>query len=239
MSVKAVRSEVVLLGYTNRVDLPAKAARFCTSDAPVEEIMEVNEAVSAILKRVIEMGHLSVLEHFNVTFGVSGISRVTEVQLARHRIGTSCSIKSGRYTTAGPEFQAVIPLSIAASKWVIVGALEVTAENLIELCHQFYLRLIAAGVPAEDARFILPQATATQLMVTMNARQLLHFFSERCCSCAQWEIRGMAGQMLTICRELQPDIFNLAGPKCEVLGYCPESKTKHCGRKPHKKEFFQ
>jgi len=238
--IEQVKPEVVLVTCTEDRMVPAKAARLCTSTKTVAEILEPFEGDEGIIEKVMGYGHQSISEHFSVTFGVSGISRVTETQLVRHRVGSTYSVKSGRYTKVGENFKVVIPekikgksslVGIPSEDWpsldIVLGV-----DDLINICHEAYLDLLAQGVPPEDARYILPQATATQLLVTMNARQLLHFFGERCCSKAQWEFREAANQMLQICLELHPVLFKNAGPKCLALGFCPEQKS--CGLRPPK-----
>ena len=234
--IEQVTPEVVLVTYTGMPEIPAKAARFCTSSRTVQEILESCEGDTEVLERVMGLGHGSVLEHFSVTFGVSGISRVTETQFVRSRIA-SFSVKSGRYTRIKEFFQVVVPKALCGKFWrpkepghPLVA--EISPIELIHMCHQMYLDLLAQGVAPEDARYILPQATATQLLVTMNARELLHFFSLRCCGHAQWEIRIVAFKMLAICKQLQPIIFKNAGPPCASTGFCTEQKS--CGRKPRK-----
>lgn len=214
--------QVVLLAHTNMEIVSSKAAQFCTSSSTVDEIMEPRDNDEAVLRRVLNMGHLSVLEHFSATFGISGISRVTEVQLVRHRVA-SYSIKSGRYTTLGDDYEVVIPKSLVGTSY----------RTFVEMAHQLYKNAVKNGVPAEDARYLLPQATATQAMVTMNARELLHFFGERCCTCAQWEIRGVANKMLNICQTQFPSLFVGAGAKCLRDNVCREWHTKWCGKAPH------
>lgn len=239
--LQVVSPQVVLLAHTNHPMLPAKAARFCTSSQPVEKIMEPAAFDEAILDKVVnELGHESVVEHFSVSLGISGISRVTEVQLVRHRIA-SFSIKSGRYTKIKEFFEAVIPRSLVGKFWrpkngYVHVKEAISPDELLHMCHQMYLDLIEQGVPAEDARYILPQATATQLILTMNARELLHFFEKRCCGRAQWEIRQVAKQMLAICKDLQPTIFRNAGPECIKTGFCREDQKQSCGLRPHYSE---
>ena len=96
--------------------------------------------------------------------------------------------------------------------------------------YRIYSRLIEVGIPEEDARYILPNACTTNIILTMNARELRHFFSLRCCERAQWEIRELAKKMLKICKEVSPIIFEDAGPSCVRDGFCRESKS--CGRAP-------
>ena len=230
--IERVKPEVVLVTCTEDRMVPAKAARLCTSTKTVAEILEPFEGDEAVMEKVMGYGHQSIAEHFSVTFGVSGISRVTETQMVRHRVGSTYSVKSGRYTKVGDNFKVVVPESLKGKWWSWKVAEFLRPEEMITLCYQMYLSLLKQGVPPEDARYILPQATATQLLVTMNARQLLHFFGERCCSKAQWEIREVANQMLQICLELHPVLFKNAGPKCLALEFCPEEKS--CGLRPPK-----
>jgi len=167
------------------------------------------------------MGHLSVLEHASFTFGVDGISRVTSHQLVRHRLA-SYSQQSQRYVKfSAPEY--VVPETIATDE-ERRGRFVSAMEGLFRL----YSDLVKAGVPAEDARFLLPNAACTRIIITMNARELLHFFRLRCCERAQWEIREMATEMLVLAREKAPFIFRDSGPAC-VTGPCSEGEMT-CGR---------
>lgn len=227
--IEAVKNEVILVTRTGLDTVAAKAARFCTSSKSMKEILTFPHPDGEVLERVMDLGHLSVTEHWSATFGISGISRVTEVQLMRHRIAVSPSVKSGRYTKIKEVFHLVVPPSIQNHPDVRVQA---AYRSRMEQAHASYLELLEQGVAAEDARYLLPQATATQLLVTMNARALLHFFELRCCGHAQWEIRDVAYKMLAICKQLQPTIFKKAGPPCECTGFCTEQKS--CGRKPLK-----
>ena len=188
------------------------------------------------LKSAVASGHESILEHAVYTFEVKGVSRALTHQLVRHRIA-SYSQQSQRYVDM-EDFDYIIPKSM--SDKVIAKSIdpitlepkEITLEmeymNIIEDLHKAYKRLIEDGVPEEDARYILPNACCTNIIVTMNARELLHFFSLRCCERAQWEIRALANRMLRICKEVSPTIFANAGPTCVQLGYCPEQRS--CGR---------
>ena len=166
----------------------------------------------------VESGHTSVLEHASFTFRIENISRVTLAQLTRHRIA-SFSVESQRYVRADDP-DIVVPESIKDSKY------SDEAAELIERSVELYNKLTGIEVPCEDARYILPMGSPTTLIMTMNARELLHFFSLRCCNRAQWEIRELADAMLSICLEQWPDIFKNAGPGC-VTGKCPEKRP--CG----------
>ena len=173
------------------------------------------------LSRIVGMGHLSVVEHATFTFSVSGVSRALTHQLVRHRIA-SFSQQSQRYVSMKePSF--VMPHTVQDDP----DALKVFEDTMAEIWAA-YGKLESMGIPAEDARYLLPNGCTTNITITMNARELLHFFSLRCCNRAQWEIREMADRMLELCREVSPVIFRDAGPPC-VRGPCPEGKLS-CGK---------
>lgn len=179
------------------------------------------------LKGAMGSGHTSIAEHATFTFLISGVSRALLAQLTRHRIA-SFSVQSQRYVSLADDFEYVTPPAIKA---LGSGAVE-DYDRQMRLMHEWYCqwqeRLGGAKESSnEDARFVLPNATCTQLMMTMNARELLHFFSLRCCNRAQWEIREMAWKMLRECKEAAPIIFKHAGPGC-IRGKCPEGK-RSCG----------
>lgn len=200
----------------------AAAARLCYSDAAIGELLEKSRTDrEAFLKKILGLGHLSVLEHASFSFGIEGISRACSHQLVRHRIA-SYSQQSQRYVSHAERFAAVTPPSIADRP-----QLKARYETLLAEVHEVYRELLAAGVPAEDARFVLPNAAATKIVVTMNARSLWHFFSLRCCRRAQWEIQIMAKAMLKEARRVAPLLFESAGPGC-LQGTCPEGAMT-CG----------
>ncbi len=226
--------KVALCQYTPDPELTvALAARLCYSPASIEELRErLSEAdIRTLLEKIMSLGHQSVLEHASFTFGIDGISRVTTHQLVRHRIA-SFSQQSQRYVSHTKRFAAVIPPTIAERPEVLARF-----EAQMTVLHQAYADMITAGIPAEDARYILPNATETKILVTMNARELLHFFTLRCCERAQWEIREMALKMLGLVKEVAPIIFRQAGPGC-LTGPCPEG-TLTCGRTKEVREFFR
>lgn len=166
------------------------------------------------LRHAMENGHLSVAEHACFTFRVKGVSRALLAQLTRHRIA-SFSVRSQRYCAVEPEW--IIPPKIIEKGW---------EENYLSMCgncYRMYCAMLAQDVPAEDARYVIPQGASCSLLVTMNVRELLHFFELRCCSCAQWEIRDMAWEMLKHCQKAAPKLFAKAGPAC-IKGPCPEGK---------------
>jgi thymidylate synthase (FAD) len=179
------------------------------------------------VRRVLESGHTSPVEHVSFTFAASGVSRVLTHQLVRHRIA-SYSQQSQRYVDAA-QFAHVLPPSIAGNP----EAAAVFARFMDESAavYRQLTALLGEGNAREDARFVLPQAAASAIVLTMNCRSLLNFFENRCCLRAQWEIRRLAGGMLRICADVLPELFAGAGARCERLGYCPEG-TFSCGRYP-------
>lgn len=208
------------------------AARLCYSDSTIEELERKAAGASneKFLGKILKMGHLSVLEHASFTFGVEGISRATSHQLVRHRLA-SYSQQSQRYVTVqNPEF--VVPPTIGAD-----AAKKKRFERAVKNVYRLYKELVDAGVPAEDSRYLLPNAAATKIIVTMNARELLHFFRLRCCERAQWEIRDMATRMLEKAKKEAPFIFKDSGPAC-VRGACSEGEMT-CGRPKEVRERFR
>lgn len=186
------------------------------------------------IDNVLKSGHDSPVEHVSFTFAVEGISRAASHQLVRHRIA-SYSQQSQRYVDAS-DFDYVEPPAfkdIPEAHERFMKFLEEVSDAYVEL--QAILKNNGREKKAnEDARFVLPQATETKIVVTMNCRALLHFFELRCCKRAQWEIQIMANKMLDICKLELPVIFSTAGAKCLKLGYCPESEKFTCGKMPLK-----
>jgi len=168
-----------------------------------------------LIKQIIGSGHTSTLEHANFTFAVEGITRITEVQLVRHRIA-SYSVQSGRYVKRG-KAKYTIPEKIRTDAKLFSKY----SKKLNEI-QNFYNEMIDAGVAIEDARFIQPQSLQTKVVITMNARALLHFFELRCCRRAQWEIQRMANLMLVEAKKVAPIIFANAGPTCMTQKICWE-----------------
>src|SRR5512134_625120 len=199
----------------------ALAARLCYSPATIGDLRKEISRRDArnLVRRVLSMGHASVLEHVTLTFGVEGISRAASHQLVRHRIA-SYSQQSQRYVAA--EFGYVTPPTVAAPP-----GLRKEYDRHMASCSRLYGKMMRAGIPPEDARFVLPNATETKILITMNARELHHFFALRTCRRAQWEIREMATRMLILANEKAPLLFETAGPGC-VRGRCPEGKMT-CG----------
>jgi thymidylate synthase (FAD) len=225
--------KVTLLQYTPDPERTvALAARLCYSPAGIDELQEKlsHADITSFLEKIMSLGHQSVLEHASFTFGIDGISRVTSHQLVRHRIA-SFSQQSQRYVSHRERFATVTPPSIGERPEL----LERFEAQLREI-HKTYAEMVEAGIPAEDARYILPNATRTNIVMTMNARELLHFFGLRCCERAQWEIRAMAVEMLLLVKGIAPVIFLEAGPGC-LAGPCPEG-TMTCGKQSEVRKKF-
>lgn len=187
---------------------------------------------AAFVRQVLESGHGSPLEHVSFTFGLSGVSRALTHQLVRHRVA-SYSQQSQRYVDAS-DFDYILPPAVAANPRA-----RARFEAFMDEAGAAYRDIRAlldadgrGGSSREDARFVLPQAAASNIVVSMNCRALLNFFEHRCCARAQWEIRRAAGMMLALCRDVLPEIFENAGPRCERLGWCPEGERFSCGRYP-------
>jgi thymidylate synthase (FAD) len=202
----------------------ALASRLCYSPVGIRELEEQwkPEKAGRLIDKIMKLGHYSVLEHAAFTFGIEGISRATSHQLVRHRLA-SYSQQSQRYVKAADEFEYVLPPSVARKR-----VLKKRFTEHMEKVGRLYRELVDAGLPAEDARFVLPNAAATKIIATMNARELRHFFRLRCCQRAQWEIRGVAEMMLGLAKSAAPRLFSGAGPGC-VGGRCPEGEMT-CGR---------
>lgn len=216
----------------------ALAARTCYSALDEEGLsaLVAEKDQTAFLKRIVSSGHLSVLEHASFTFFVEGVSRALLAQVTRHRIA-SFSVQSQRYVSLADGFNYVIPPRIKALGEDAVKEYEGQMDQMLRWYAAWQEKLGSGEGSNEDARFVLPNACETHITMTMNARELLHFFSLRCCSRAQWEIREMAVQMLKLCKQAAPAIFESAGPGC-VSGPCPEG-AKSCGKAAEMREKFR
>ena len=217
--------KVILTAVTqDAVDNCERAAATCYDSQPSED--------GRIIKSCARSGHLSVWEHMNFTFRVDGISRACMAQFTRHRLA-SFSVRSQRYCNESG-FGVVIPPSIAHKDLP-----RQTFNNFIENARNVYNYLVDSGVPPEDARYVLPNACETELTVTMNARELMHFCNERLCTRAQWEIRELAGLMAEAAISEVPEIAPFLVPKCERYAdypFCPERQG--CGRHPKLSEVY-
>lgn len=204
--------KVELIRYTPApAELCGEAAAICTAC----------DDYGKALRGALSSGHESVIEHATFTFRIEGVSRALLAQLTRHRLA-SFSVESQRYVQLD-DMPVVIPPSIAGNEMV-----RNTYLNLMDGIKRYYKAAVALGIPPEDARYVTPQAVETKIIVTMNARELLHFFELRCCNRAQWEIRALADEMLRLCRESAPELFRRAGCACMRNLPCPEGK-RSCG----------
>lgn len=201
--------------YTpNPQHVVASAARECYNSDDGDD--------ARMIRKLLQSGHMSPLEHAVFTFELAGVSRALLAQITRHRIA-SFSVQSQRYVHYGKGFDYIVPPTIKAQGEEAVKRYQSQIAQIYDWYSEWALE-----VPLEDARLILPNATATKLFVTMNARELLHFFNLRCCRRAQWEIREVAWAMLAQCVGVAPDIFREAGPRC-IKEACPEGKLS-CAR---------
>jgi len=214
--------KVKLLRKTNDSELLCGAAASTTikSGRPSEILEQIDEETAKRrIRQVTGYGHTSVIEHAYFTFSIEDVSRALTHQLVRHRIA-SYTQQSQRYVTYDTLEKYVTPPSIAGN----LKAKRVFDETLKRIS-EAYQQLLKI-VPKEDARFVLPNAAKTNIIVTMNARELRHFFNLRCCARAQWEIRNAATEMLKQAKKEAPILFENSGPSCVELGYCPEGKMK-------------
>ncbi|MCX8026541.1 MAG: FAD-dependent thymidylate synthase [Thermodesulfovibrionales bacterium] len=230
------RLKVILLRHTPQPEETISlAAKLCYSPIDIEVLRERIEEKdqSQFVEKLMKMGHHSPIEHAVFTFGIEGISRACSHQLVRHRIA-SYSQQSQRYVSErveGDTFDYIVPPSIAEDEEA-----RKAFDNLMIEAQKTYNfivgRLNERGLKGEaanqDARFVLPNACETKIVVSMNARELLHFFRQRCCNRAQWEIRQMADEMLRLVKEVAPTVFRNAGPPC-LKHPCPEGQYS-CGK---------
>lgn len=225
--------KVVLLSHTPDPERAVAAAgRLCYSSSTAAELKESmsDEEVSRLIRILITSGHLSALEHASFTFGIDGISRACSHQLVRHRLA-SYSQQSQRYVRFSDEEGFIVPPRIAEdsqSLAVFQKAMHSAMEaynRLVELGQERGLKKEAIQ---EDARFVLPNAAETRIVVTMNTRELRHFFKVRCCRRAQWEINTLAWWMRYLVLQAAPLLFQKSGPDC-LYGKCQEGKM-YCGK---------
>lgn len=201
----------------------ATAARLCYAPVGAKELMETMppERVASVLSTIMAGGHFSTLEHASYTFAIDGVSRALTHQLVRHRLA-SFNQQSQRYVKFKEGIEVIKPDTIAKNEKA-----NALFDSAMQVAEQAYVDLVELGIPAEDARFVLPNAPETKIVVTMNVRELLHFFELRCCKRAQWEIRELACKMLDLVRPSAPFVFKRAGAPC-VSGPCREGKMT-CG----------
>ena len=247
---------VQLIAHTNDPEKTiAAAAKLCYSDAHIETLLDglTPEKTTAFLQKLSDLGHASPIEHASFTFGIEGVSRTFLAQVTRHRIA-SFSVQSQRYVRL-EDFRYVIPPEIECipeAKAQFIRSMNDDAQKYLELVHTLEdahtARLMAQGLPEkaarakaskqanEDARFVLPNACETKMVMTMNCRSLQNFFNLRCCNRAQWEIRAVADEMLRLVLPLAPHVFAYAGPRC-LTGACPEAHMC-CGKQAEVREKY-
>ena len=224
---------VTLLYHTPEPERAVAAAgRLCYSSSTAAELKQTMSAeeVEKLVKMLIRSGHTSTLEHASFTFGIDGISRACSHQLVRHRLA-SYSQQSQRYVRFSEKSGFIVPPKIAEDPEALM-----VFEEAMELAQNAYDRLVELGMEKglgketaqEDARFVLPNAAETRIVVTMNARELRHFFQVRCCRRAQWEINALAWRMRALAIAVAPVLFRRSGPDC-LYGKCREGKL-YCGQ---------
>ncbi len=223
---------VTLLQHTPDPDRAvAIAGRLCYAPVSAAELKQAmsDDDVAKLVRILVRSGHHSALEHASFSFAIDGVSRALTHQLVRHRVA-SYNQQSQRYVNFGAGDSYVLPPSIAAN-----AEAQAVFLAAMEQARLAYDRLVELGLAEgrsresvqEDARFVLPNAAETKIVVTMNARELRHFFQVRCCNRAQWEIRALAWEMLAMVQALAPNLFAGSGPGC-LYGTCPEGKMT-CG----------
>lgn len=201
------------------------ACRTCYSaDAPINiyNSTDDEEKMLKLIERVISSGHFSTIEHIQVSFAISNVSRACTHQLVRHR-HMSFSQKSQRYVKEKGQFDYIIPPTIEKNP-----ELKEKFEKFMGDISSLYTEFTDAGIPAEDARFVLPNAAASSMVASLNLREMIHLANLRLCTRAQYEIRILVKYM---CEELLKEEAWLKPylvPKCERLGFCDEDKS--CGR---------
>lgn len=225
--------KVELISHTpNPEELVAQSAKLCYSAVGVSEIKKklTDEEIDRFVNHLISISHESPLEHITFTFAVEGVSRSLTHQLIRHRIGASYSQQSQRYVRLD-NFEYVTPEEIRKDSKlcnIYQRHLKETQEVYDYLVEGLMKNGRSEKEAIEDARYIFPNACETKIVFTMNARSLINFFKQRCCTRAQWEIRDMANEMLIQVRKVAPIVFNSAGASC-VNEQCPEGKMS-CGK---------
>jgi thymidylate synthase (FAD) len=220
------------------VPLIYTACRTCYSELEPDEIFRravdgrIDPAKQQkLIQGVIESGHGSTIEHIVFTFGISGVSRTLSHQLVRHRAGVAFDQQSQRYVTFKGA-STMLPTSLAEAD----PALRERYEDQIEGSLELYGEMVAAGIPGEDARFVFPNATRTNLVMTTNLRALIHMSGLRLCTMAQWEIRRLFQLIRHEIFTVSPFLGSFLAPKCVALGYCDEmgNRDEHCPIRPHK-----
>lgn len=225
------------------VPLIYTACRTCYSELTPEDIFgkaergEIDVAkMQRLISNVIESGHGSTIEHVVFTFGISGVSRTLSHQLVRHRAGVAFDQQSQRYVTF-KKAATMLPHTIAEAD----PSVRERYEEQIEGSMSLYGDLVGAGIPGEDARFVFPNATRTNLVMTVNLRALIHMSGLRLCTMAQWEIRRLFQLIRHEVFQVSPFLGSFLAPKCVPLGYCDEMNNRdgHCPIRPHKDRVLE
>jgi thymidylate synthase (FAD) len=225
------------------VPLIYTACRTCYSELTPQDIFqkaadgEIDVAkMQRLISNVIESGHGSTIEHVVFTFGISGVSRTLSHQLVRHRAGVAFDQQSQRYVTF-KKAATMLPQTIAEAS----PDVRERYEDQIEGAMSLYGDLVGAGIPGEDARFVFPNATRTNLVMTTNLRALIHMSGLRLCTMAQWEIRRLFQLIRHEIFQVSPFLGSFLAPKCVPLGYCDEMNNRdgHCPIRPHKDQVLE
>lgn len=248
---------VILLSHTPFPTINiANAAKLCYSSSDIMDLRNkiTLEKADSFIDMLASMGHESPTEHTSFTFGIEGVSRSLLAQITRHRMA-SFSVKSQRYVKEG-QFSFVIPPQIEKderAKSIFLKAMEDDTKKyneLTDILKQNHIQELmkngenekdaekkAQKMAIEDARYVLPNACETKMIVTMNTRSLNNFFKHRCCLRAQWEIKNLADEMLRLVYAVSPNLFKMCGASC-VSGPCPEGKMC-CGKLKETREFYK
>jgi len=226
------------------VPLIYTACRTCYSELAPDDIFEravdgriAPEKQRELIGRVIESGHGSTIEHIVFTFAITGVSRTLSHQLVRHRAGVAFDQQSQRYVSYKKGVSTMLPGTIAEADPLLLERYEDQVEGALEL----YSELVEAGIPGEDARFVFPNATRTNLVMTANLRALIHMSGLRLCTMAQWEIRRLFQLIRHEVFGASPFLGSFLAPKCVPLGYCDEAANRdgHCPIRPHKDRVLE
>lgn len=229
---KEAKMHVELIGYTKDAEqIVAAAIRQCYSPSGAKDLKKKipPEKRAKLIRQVVSSDHTSTIEHVSFTFAIEGVSRVLTHELVRHRIA-SYSHQSQRYVSA-ENFQYIIPPTVKAKKEALKKFEQIITED-----QKVYNQLLEIGIPKEDARFVIPNAIETKIVVTMNARSLFNFLKRRMCNRAQWEIRTLAYKMHALLMKVAPNIFQYAGSTCRTEKICWEGKL-NCGLPNVKKDI--
>lgn len=210
------------------------ACRTCYSaDTPINiyDTADDEEKMLKLISRVISSGHYSTIEHIQISFAISNVSRACTHQLVRHR-HMSFSQKSQRYVKEKGQFDYIIPPTIEKNP-----ELKEKFEQFMSDISNKYQEFVEAGIPAEDARFVLPNATASSMVTSLNLREMIHLANLRLCSRAQYEIRTLVKMMCDELSKQEPWLKDYLVPKCVRLGFCDEDKC--CGRMPKREDLLK